>query len=365
MVIDEVLKNEIYKSLGCTEVALIGYTVAKAKPKDLKEIKEIKLILGKSVFKNAFSVGVPNTGKFGILPAVVGGLLGEKENGLEIFRDIEYDEELENIVRNRLKIEVVNKDVYCRVIINKIYEAESTYYYKRVDDKLKEKFKSLDLKDFLDYIDNLPKDIEELIKDVIKTNKEFVNGFLDIDFGDLNNIIKATASAVYNRMMGFNKEAYAIAGSGNMGLMATLPIIFYDRENRELIKSLALSALITIYATYHTSYISSMCGCVNRGGLGCVCGLAYYLNKDIEKAMKSFLANITGIICDGGKPSCSLKIASGVFSAYLSLFYETKDYEGIIGKDFKECIKNLSEITKSMNLEDKIIELMLKKDVKL
>ena len=101
--ITKILKNEVVKALGCTEVGLIGYTVAKAKPEDVYSIKEIKLILDKGTFKNAFSVGVPDTNKFGILPAVVGGLLGDEKNKLEVFKDIKYDEELERFIKDKLK----------------------------------------------------------------------------------------------------------------------------------------------------------------------------------------------------------------------------------------------------------------------
>ena len=82
-------------------------------------------------------------------------------------------------------------------------------------------------------------------------------------------------------MIGVNKPAMAIAGSGNMGLTATLPIIAYDEikghDEERLIKSITLSALTTIYSAYYSSYISAMCGCVNRGGIGAVSGLSYYI----------------------------------------------------------------------------------------
>ena len=377
--ITQILKNEVVKALGCTEVGLIGYTVAKATPEDVYSIKEIKLILDKGTFKNAFSVGVPNTNKFGILPAVVGGLLGNKDNKLEIFKDIKYDEKLERFIKDKLKIEVIDSDVYCKVIIeaDKTYEAETkgSHSGNALSDELKTAYKKLTLKDFIDYVEDIPDEVVEIIKETIETNKnlstpevpeDFIN--LSLDDETLNYMLKKTVSAVYNRMIGVNKPAMAIAGSGNMGLTATLPIIAYDEtkghDEEKLIKSIALSALTTIYSAYYSSYISAMCGCVNRGGIGAVSGLSYYIfgADRIEESIKSFTANLPGIICDGGKIGCALKIASGVFAIYLSLFSKVPYTNGIVGKDFKECIENIGRIAKAMKpVDDEIIEILKSK----
>ncbi|AIJ05763.1 hypothetical protein JH146_0918 [Methanocaldococcus bathoardescens] len=378
-IITKILKNEVVKALGCTEVGLIGYTVAKAKPEDVYSIKEIKLILDKGTFKNAYSVGVPNTKKFGILPAIVGGLLGNEENKLEVFKDIKYDEELERFIENRLKIEVIDSDVYCKVIIeaDKTYEAETkgSHSGKSISDKLKNTYKNLTLKDFIDYIEDIPEEVVEIIKETINVNKnlstpEVPEDFIRLELNDetLNYMLKKTISAVYNRMIGINKPAMAIAGSGNMGITATLPIIAYDEiegnDEEKLIKSITLSALTTIYSAYHSSYISAMCGCVNRGGIGVVSCLSYYIfgADRIEESIKSFTANLPGIICDGGKIGCALKIASGVFAIYLSLFSKVPYTNGIVGKDFKECIENIGKIGRAMkSVDNEIIEILKNK----
>ncbi|WP_423792959.1 L-serine ammonia-lyase, iron-sulfur-dependent, subunit alpha [Methanocaldococcus indicus] len=376
MIIDEILKKEVYKALGCTEVVLIGKTVAKAKPKNLDDIKKIRLVLGKEIFKNAYAVGVPNTGKFGIVPAVVAGLLSKRDDN-EVFRDIDYNEELEEKIKNLIDIELVDKKVYCKVEIfaDKLYSAESEEYNVSVDNKLKEQFKNLNLDDFLEYINNIPKDIKKLINDVIKTNYEITTPtvdreFLSLDFNDerFRYVLEKTVSAVYNRMIGVNKVVYAIAGSGNMGLTATVPIIAYDeltnKDKDLLIRSITLSALTTIYSSYYSGYTSAMCGCVNRGGLGALIGLSYYLGKDINKAIKGFVANLPGIVCDGGKVGCSLKIASGIFSIFLSLNSSIPYNNGIIGKDFKENIININKVANAMErVDDVIIEILKTKKI--
>ncbi|EHP85699.1 L-serine ammonia-lyase, iron-sulfur-dependent, subunit alpha [Methanotorris formicicus] len=374
----KILNKEIVKALGCTEVGLIGYAVALCKPENPYNIEEIDLTLDKGTFKNAFSVGVPNTNGFGILPAVVGGLLGNAEKKLMIFDGIKYSKELEDYIKDRLKIDVVDGDIYCKVVIKtkdgdvKSNIIKGSHLNTNEDDEnLKNAFKFLTLTDFLEYIEDIPKEIENLIIETIKTNKELVNSeYLKLGNDELSYIIEKTTSACYERMRGINKPAMAIAGSGNMGIMATMPIIAYHefkgKDTKKLIKSLTLSALITIYATYHSSYISSMCGCVNRGGLGALCGLCYYIygsNVDkITEAVKSFTGNLVGIICDGGKVGCALKLASGCFAVYSSLFVEIPSNNGIVGETFEECIENIVKIGNVMKpVDDEIIEILKNK----
>ncbi|WP_456419707.1 L-serine ammonia-lyase, iron-sulfur-dependent, subunit alpha [Methanocaldococcus infernus] len=372
-----VLNKEMNRALGCTEVGIIGYTVAKAKPEDPYSIEKIELTLDKRTFKNAFAVAVPNTGKFGILPAVVGGLLGDPKNKLEVFKDIKYDEELERYIKDRLKVNVVNyDDIFCRVKIdNRTAETIGSHTGEIIPPDIRDRFLTLSPEDFKNYIENLPKEIIPKLKEAIKLNKELTNpkapeDFISLKIDDriLNSMIKDTASAVYNRMIGIPKSAMAIGGSGNMGIMATVPIIAYDQETEKdedkLLRSIALSSIMTIYATYLSSYISPMCGCVNRGGIGATAGLTYYIHgfDKVDEAVKTYSSNLAGLVCDGGKTECALKLASAVFSSYLAANSCVKGFGGIIGKDMLETLRNVSRIEKSMNpVEDKIIDILKEK----
>jgi len=307
--ITKVLKNEVTKALGCTEVGLIGYAVSLCNVNDPKKIEKITLKLDLSSFKNAYSVGVPNTGKFGIIPAVVGGFLGKSENKLLIFDDITYSEELEECIKEKLEIQVLDETtLYCKV---EIFDNPGNFYEslikdnhlnvlipqinneKVVSDKIsleeKENYKNLEISDFLGYLGSIPEDIENLIIETIDTNKKLVKcDFLKYGNDILTNMVNKTASACKTRMSGENMPAMSVAKSGNMGIMATLPIICYDEStennNEKLIKSVLFSVLTTIYAAYHTKGLSSMCGCVNKGGIGALSGLCYYIyGKNQEK----------------------------------------------------------------------------------
>ncbi|MBA2861435.1 L-serine ammonia-lyase, iron-sulfur-dependent, subunit alpha [Methanococcus maripaludis] len=391
ILITKVLKNEVTEALGCTEVGLIGYAISLCNISYPFSIEKIEVTLNNGSFKNAYAVGVPNTKKYGILPAVVGGLLGNSKNKLLIFNDIKYDQKLEDFIKKRLEVKVLDGPLYCGVKIKdtsgKFFESlikdnhlnvvipkiEKEKISLEITDFEKEEYKSLELTDFLNYLDEIPEEIINLVEKTIYTNKNLIKGdFLNYGNDILSNMVNKTTSACNTRMTGENMPAMSVAKSGNMGLMATLPIISYDNltENNfeKLKKSLLLAMLVTIYSTYNSSYLSSMCGCVSKGGMGAVIGLCYYKNgknlKKLNSAARAFTANLPGIICDGGKVGCALKLASGCFAAYSSLYVEISHENGIVGKNFKECVQNISKISKAMgDLDCDIVKIMSKKEM--
>ncbi|ABO34427.1 protein of unknown function DUF1063 [Methanococcus maripaludis C5] len=391
ILITKILKNEVTEALGCTEVGLIGYAVSLCNISDPFSIEKIELTLNNGSFKNVYAVGVPNTGKYGLLPAVVGGFLGNSKNKLLIFNDITYSQELEDFTKEKLEIKVINGPLYCSVKIKdnsgKIHESlikdnhlnvvipeiKKEKINMEINSSEKEKYKNLELLDFLNYLDEIPEEIIKLVEKTIYTNKNLIKGdFLNYGTDILSNMVNKTTSACNIRMTGENMTAMSVAKSGNMGIMATLPIISYDfsteNNSEKLIKSVLLSMLVTIYSTYNSSYLSSMCGCVSKGGMGAVIGLSHYKNgknlKKFDSSARTFTANLPGIICDGGKVGCALKLASGCFAAYSSLFVDISYENGIVGKNFKECVENISKISKAMgDLDCDIVEIMSKKEM--
>jgi len=157
------------------------------------------------------------------------------------------------------------------------------------------------------------------------------------------------------------------SGSGNQGITATLPVLTYaenvECSEEELIRALVLSNLAMIYIKQHIGRLSALCGCV-VASTGASCGITYLMGGSYEQvtyAAKNMIANITGMICDGAKPSCALKIASGVSTATLSALMAMEDevvtaQEGIIDNDIDETIKNMALIgTRGMVETDKIV----------
>ena len=157
------------------------------------------------------------------------------------------------------------------------------------------------------------------------------------------------------------------SGSGNQGIAATMPVLVYAKERRktkeDLVRALILSHLTVIYIKQSFGRLSPLCGCV-VAATGSACGLTYLMDGTYEQiayAVKNMIANITGMICDGAKPSCSLKVATGASTAILSSMLAIEDktvssVEGIITDDVDQCILNMNAIgTKGMSRTDELV----------
>ena len=170
-----------------------------------------------------------------------------------------------------------------------------------------------------------------------------------------SHIIAKTASACDARMGGAMIPVMSNSGSGNQGICATNPVVVYAIENEnteeELVRALTLSHLTAIYIKQSLGKLSALCGCV-VASIGSSCGITYLMGGDYQRvchSVKNMIANLTGMICDGAKPSCALKISSGVSTAILSalLSMEGKSVtsaEGIIDDDVDQSIHNLTSI---------------------
>ena len=180
-------------------------------------------------------------------------------------------------------------------------------------------------------------------------------------------ILSYTSAACDARMAGAMIPVMSNSGSGNQGITATLPVVVYAEDHHkseeELIRALTLSHLTVIYIKQSLGRLSALCGCV-VAATGSSCGITYLMGGNYEQvtfAVKNMIANITGMICDGAKPSCALKLASGVSTAVLSavLAMENKcvtSVEGIIDDDVDRSIRNLTLIgSKGMNETDKLV----------
>jgi L-cysteine desulfidase len=195
-------------------------------------------------------------------------------------------------------------------------------------------------------------------------------------FGDtlFTKILSYTSGACDARMSGAMVPVMSNSGSGNQGISATVPVVVFGREkgmsDEQLLRALALSHLTVIYIKQSLGRLSALCGCV-VAATGSSCGITYLMGGNYEQityAVKNMIANITGMICDGAKPSCALKLTSGVSTAVLSaiLAMENKcvtSVEGIIDNDVDRSIRNLTRIgSQGMNETDKLVlEIMTNK----
>lgn len=396
------VQKEVVPAIGCTEPMAVALCTAKAATVLGCRPEKINVLLSPNMLKNAMGVGIPGTGMIGLPIAVsLGALIGKPEYELEVLKDLtpETLEQGKRFIEDadidiKLKEGNVDKlyiEVMCRAgehAATAIISGSHTHFVfvdrdgevvldnrggngraNEGDDDVQLDFRLV--YDFattapLDEISFILKTKEYNIKAAelsIKGNyghclgKTMDRPLSHGIFGDsiFSHIISRTASACDARMGGAMIPVMSNSGSGNQGICATNPVAVYALENEnteeELIRALMLSHLTAIYIKQSLGKLSALCGCV-VASIGSSCGITYLMGGDYQRicnAVKNMVANLTGMICDGAKPSCALKISSGVSTALLSalLSMEGKcvtSAEGIVDDNVDKCIHNLTSI---------------------
>lgn len=401
---DRILKlihKEVVPAIGCTEPMAVALCTAKAAETLGQKPETIDLKLSANILKNAMGVGIPGTGMIGLPIAVaLGALIGKSDYKLEVIKDL-TPESLEEG-----KAYVAGKHIYIKLkhgITEKLYievtckaagsEAtaiiaggHTTFVYvekdgnvlmdnrKSSNDGNEDEEIKLNMSIVYDFATTAPLDEISFITETkdynMRAASEAIKGNYGHNLGKtidrplsqgifgksiFSKILARTASACDARMGGAMIPVMSNSGSGNQGICATNPVAVYAMENEnteeELIRALTLSHLTAIYIKQSLGKLSALCGCV-VASIGSSCGITYLMGGDYEhicNSVKNMIANITGMICDGAKPSCSLKISSGVSTAILSalLSMEGKcvsSAEGIIDDDVDQSIHNLTSI---------------------
>jgi L-cysteine desulfidase len=422
---------EVAPALGCTEPVAIALCSAAAASllSDTENIKSIEVGLDPNLYKNALAVAIPGTnGKSGLnLAVALGIIIKNPELKLEILsladdKVLKAAEEL--VKKGIIKVNLLNdkKGIYIdtkiitdvessRAIIEN-YHNNITALYKNgekiVNDSLLSEVKenkksiaemekwlsSLDLDDLIDLLDDLDEEDYTFIKEGVDTNMALAEYGLKHGPGlgvglaiermvrqkliskDMETDARIyTSSAADARMSGVSLPAMSSAGSGNHGLTAILPIWIVKKyvqvNEKEVYKAIALSHIVTAYIKSFTGRLSAVCGCSIAAGAGASAGIAYLLGgsqKHIGGAIKNVVQDLAGVICDGAKAGCSLKLAtaggSAVRSALLSLQgIIAQSSDGIIGGTAEDTMKNMGKIsTEGMIDTDRtILNIMIEK----
>ena len=395
------VKREVVPAIGCTEPMAVALAVAKAKETLGGLPKQIVVSLSANMLKNAMGVGIPGTGMVGLPIAIaLGALAGKSEYQLEVLKDITpemVEKGKEFIAQNRIKIlqkkeveeklyievECHNGDDNVTVVISGMH-THFSYIAKNgdvlLDDRVKTEAKDepedpkLTMRMVCDFATTAPISEIHFILETAELNKRAAEMSLSKHYGHglgrtifmeprtqffgngiYSKILSYTSAACDARMAGVKVPVMSNSGSGNQGIAATLPVWVFAKERlkseEELTRALMLSHLTVIYIKQSFGRLSPLCGCV-VAATGSACGLTYLLNGSYEQivyAVKNMIANITGMICDGAKPSCSLKVATGVSTAVLSSMLAIENEvvtpeEGIIDADVDKCVQNMANI---------------------
>ncbi len=395
------MKREVVPAVGCTEPMAVALCVSRATEALGCRPEKITVLLSANILKNAMGVGIPGTGMIGLPIAIaLGALIGKSEYQLEVIKDVcpeAIKQGKQYIDEGHINIQLKQGDcdkLYVEVLCeggghcsSAIIQGSHTHFVRVTrDDAMlvdEQSGKShdgdedgitLNLRLVYDFAMQAPLDEIRFILETrdynLKAAQESVKGNYGHCLGKtmdrplshgifgntiFSRILSKTALATDARMGGALIPVMSNSGSGNQGICATNPVAVYAMENEnteeELIRALTLSHLTAIYIKQSLGKLSALCGCV-VASIGSSCGITYLMGGDYDRicyAVKNMIANLTGMICDGAKPSCALKIASGVSTALLSAVLAMEgrhvtSAEGIIDDDVDRSIHNLTSI---------------------
>ena len=400
------IHQEVVPAIGCTEPMCVALCTAKATEQLGCRPEHINVLLSANILKNAMGVGIPGTGMIGLPIAIaLGAIIGKSEYQLEVLKDLtpeSLEEGKQYINENRINIQLkpdISEKLYVEVIAEAGGRSETAIIagsHTRFVSELSENTEhteapeasepALSMQLVYDFATTAPLDEIRFMMQTREYNMNAAREALKGNYGHnlgktidrplskgifgnsiFCHIIARTASACDARMGGAMIPVMSNSGSGNQGICATNPVCVYAKENEnteeELIRALTLSHLTAIYIKQSLGRLSALCGCV-VAGIGSSCGITYLMGGTYEhicRSVKNMIANLTGMVCDGAKPSCSLKIASGVSTAVMSalLSMEGKcvtSAEGIVDDCVDKTIHNLTSIgADGMGTTDKLV----------
>ncbi len=429
--IKEILQFEVSPALGCTEPAAVALCTSAAQTVlGNGEFDSIELWLSPNIYKNAFAVAIPGTeGAVGIdLAAVLGAIAGDPDLRLEVLEPADekaIKKAMAFLDKNEVKINLLKEKsgIYIRAKIvcgSDVSEAEIEDSHDRIvslklngemqtghpllsgiqeeqqsHDELEAFLKEQTLASLLEMINEMDEDDYTFIQRGVDYNLKLAQQGLTYGSGlgigrTLEQMVRMklinkdmilqsrilTSAACDARMSGVKLPAMSSAGSGNHGLTAVLPVwavkdyIEID-DDREVLKAIALSHLVTGYIKAHTGRLSAVCGCSVAAGAGATAGVTYLLGGSlghIAGAIKNLISDLAGVICDGAKSGCALKLSTAagtaVQSALLSLHgINVKESDGIIDLSPEKTIDNMGELSNEGMIETDrtILKIMMDK----
>lgn len=399
------MNREIIPAIGCTEPIAVALCVAKATEALGTRPEHIEARLSANVLKNAMGVGIPGTGMTGLpIAMALGALVGKSEYELEVLKDADpeavkegcrlIDEKrisvsLKENIEEKLYIEIevragddkavaiisgghtrfvhISRNAEVLLSLDSATTAEGTTTEENSDPQLT-------LRRVWDFAMTAPLEELEFILEARRLNMNAAYESLKGDYGHAIGklfrsesernvmgdtlhcqIVGMTTAACDARMAGAMIPVMSNSGSGNQGLTSTVPVVVYGEQTKasheQMVRALILSHLTVIYIKQSLGRLSALCGCV-VAATGSSCGITYLMGggyEEVTKAVKNMIANLTGMICDGAKPSCAMKCASGVSTALVSALMAmngrwVKSVEGIIDDDVDLSIRNLTDI---------------------
>lgn len=408
----DLIKREVVLATGCTEPGAVALCVTKARETLGREPEKVEVYLSKNVYKNAMGVGIPGTGMIGLPIAVAIGIVaGDSNRQLEVLKVDEYEvakakrwlqknSETLNIgvkvICDKLYIECVCSagDDTARAVISgrhtcfTLVEKNGVKKHSMVQDSddspcgdVETGNCKLSVEKVLEFATTSP--IEELrfIHDTVRYNaaaaEEGKKGYglcvgkilmeANCSGDTVHTVVSNTVAASDARMDGCTMPVYSNSGSGNQGICCTLPVYEYAKitgvDEERMIRALIISHLMSIYVKQGIGRLSALCGIVNAS-IGVASAITYLQGGGYEQvcyAIKNLINTIAGMVCDGAKPSCALKMSTGLYSAFVSAELACHDKvvdatDGLSERDVDCSISNLGRLGHDgMNETDDVV----------
>ncbi|WP_255547731.1 serine dehydratase subunit alpha family protein [Crassaminicella indica] len=417
----ETLKREVVPAMGCTEPVAVALACAKAKELiDFNYIKKAEVYVSPNIYKNGLSVGIPNTNEVGLhIAAALGFIGGKSEKELQVLDGIqEKDVVLANELLESGKLTLGIKDTKEKIYVEVNFVSDQgssksiikgkhnrfTYLERNQEVLLEEKecigkakddmnlLYTLKINDIIKEIEKIPYEEIAFMMEGIEMNEKIAmeglkqkrgmgvgfslyenmkKGMLSDDL--MNYAMMITAAASDARMSGMSMSVMSSNGSGNNGLTAILPIVAYKNkfhvEKERLARALAISHIMNSYIKYYIGRLSAICGCGVAAATGASVAIVWLMganDKQIEGTIKNMIANVSGMICDGAKVGCALKLATSAATAVQSAILALNNNivpakNGIVADTAEETIKNLGTLSQEgMSITDHVILKVMK-----
>ena len=413
-------------------VAVALCTAASASLISKNQIDFIEVWVDPNIYKNGLAVFIPGThGLHGLdIAGAIGAFGGNPELGLEVLEPItsEVVARAKRLVKeDKVKVTILKdkkglfiksavksqdniaectiRDLHDNIVSLRLNNKEVfgstllTTHSKAKQDKgdvqaIEAWLKQLSLDNLIKLLKDLDEEDLEFLEEGVRFNLRLAEYGLNYGSGlgigkTLDRLVRQkllkkdmifsarmlTSAASDARMAGVKLPAMSSAGSGNQGLTSTLPIWavkdYVECDKRTIMESIGLSHIITAYVKAHTGRLSAVCGCSIAAGAGATAGITYLLGGDtqhIAGAIMNLTEDLAGVICDGAKAGCSLKLATAAGTAVQAALFSlhgvhVQSTDGIIGTSTEKTMRNIGELSTQGMIETNrtILKIMLEK----
>ena len=419
----EMLKTDVVPALGCTEPVCVALSTADAAKAVGGVIQKIEVKVNANIYKNGMSAGIPKFHTVGLhYAAAIGAVLKNPEKRLELLQDL--DEEVINEVdclvsSGKVSVSIdeaqtglyvrsevttdkgvgvsVTKDAHTNIILTKVNDSivfEKELSSSSSDNQLIDSLKEMTFAEIRTLVDSATEEELSFMLDGVAMNEALSDYSLEHEIGigiaktfrdnmggkllsnDLmNQIMMRVISAAENRLDGCPYPTMSSAGAGTKGLVVILPISETAKAvgatKEQTVKALAFGHLVNRYINAYVGKLAAVCSCCMASSTAACAGMTWLLDGNDEQigyAVRNMTGTITGMICDGGKVGCAMKVATSSAAALTSAMLAVNNValrvtDGICAETPEQCVKNIGQIANPgmVKTDKEILDIMMKK----